>query len=42
MNSLKDWLVDVLAAGLYQNDHGPVFWVAVGIRIVWGRGFKKA
>jgi len=27
---------------LYQDDHGPAFWVAVGIRIVWGRGFKKA
>jgi len=42
MNPLKDWLVDVLAAGLFQGDCGPVYWVAVAIRRSWGRGFDRA
>ena len=42
LNLMKIWVVDRMARGLYQNDHGPVFWVAVGIRTVWGRGFDSA
>jgi len=42
MNPLKDWLVDVMAAGLYQGDRGPTFWLAVTLRVAWGREFDRA
>lgn len=42
MSPLKDWLVDILAAGLFKGDRGPKYWAAVSVRIAWGRGFDRA
>jgi len=42
MNPLKNWIVNVLATGLYQGNRGSTFWMAVSIRHIWGRGFDGA
>lgn len=42
MSPVKSWIVDRLAAGLFQGDHGPSYWVAVSIHLLWGRGFERA
>jgi len=42
MNPLKHWLVDILAAGFFQGDRGPLYWAAVSVRHLWGRGFDRS
>ncbi len=41
-NKVKRWVVDRLAAGYFQGNRGPKYWVAVSIRLLWGRGFDRA
>jgi hypothetical protein len=41
MNSIKNWITDNLAAGLYQDAYGPGYLLAWAIRSVW-KGFKSA